>query len=151
MHRQSHICEWECITISSFSSLSFFLCLSPCWQSLIAIDKLMKSNTGKTTAALHPACTCHSVYPRVCIPVSARAWLSCVLRHASLSKTMMIQYESPYLQVQVCELVMNINYDYKHKKTRRGSCFVLRDHICIPLHQKCLTIWGVNGSVGTFH
>lgn len=65
-------------------SLSFSLCHS-CWQSLIVLDKLMKSNTEETTGS--PSCSLHlpKVYVCVCIPASAYVWLSRVLRHASQS------------------------------------------------------------------
>lgn len=45
---------------------------------------------------------------------------------------------------------MNINYDYTGKPGE-GGYFVLGDPICIPLHQKCLTIRVANGAVGTCH
>lgn len=76
-----------------FSSLSFSVCHSR-WQSLIASDKLMKSNTEKQLQPfIQPApaavCVC------VCAYLSVLGyWLSCCLGRASLSKTMMIQYES---------------------------------------------------------
>lgn len=73
---------------------SFFLRLSLLLTVFDRIRQVNEKQHGKTTAALHSACTCHSVYLRVCIPVSTRVWLPCVLRRASLSKTMMIQYES---------------------------------------------------------
>lgn len=73
---------------------SVFLRLSLVLTVFDRIRQVNEKQHGKTTAALHSACTCHSVYLRVCIPVSARVWLPCVLRRASLSKTMMIQYES---------------------------------------------------------
>lgn len=70
------------ISLCSISSISFSLCHS-CWQSLIILDKLMKSNTEKTTASpsfsLHlPECISVCAYlpvldvscPQACQPVN---------------------------------------------------------------------------------
>lgn len=58
--------------LSSFSSLSFSFCHS-CWQSLIVLDKLMKSNTdektGSSSCSLHLP-KCMSVCAYLPVPMS---------------------------------------------------------------------------------
>lgn len=78
--------------------LLFFSSFLPLSLLLTVFDRIRQVNEkqrGKNNCSpsfsLHlPRC----VSACVCIPVTARVWLSCVLGRASLSKTMMIQYES---------------------------------------------------------
>lgn len=67
-----------------FSSLSFSSCHS-CWQSLIVVDKLMKSNTGETTGTPFVQPAPARVYVSVNIPASVCVWPSHVLGRASES------------------------------------------------------------------
>ena len=101
------------LSLHSLSSPSFSSCHS-CWQSLIVLDKLMKSNAEEATGSLHLP-KCMSVCTYLPVPMSG-----CLVSSGSQStrwwdsKRVMRSLSIPSGQRPFCrrEVVMNINYSH---------------------------------------
>ena len=101
------------LSLHSLSSPSFSSCHS-CWQSLIVLDKLMKSNAEEATGSLHLP-KCMSVCTYLPVPMSGR-----LVSSGSQStrwwdsKRVMRSLSIPSGQRPFCrrEVVMNINYSH---------------------------------------
>lgn len=104
------------LSLHSLSSPSFSSCHS-CWQSLIVLDKLMKSNTEEATGSLHLP-ECMSVCTYLPVPMSGRLVSSGVPASQSTrwwdSKRVMRSLSIPPGRGPFCrrEVVININYSH---------------------------------------
>lgn len=88
------------ISLSFLSSLSFSVCHSR-WQSLIVLDKLMKSNTEETTGSLHLP-KCMSVCAYLPLPLSGCLVSSGVPASQHDDETVREWWEArPYLRGEV--------------------------------------------------